>query len=208
MRRLSRTNSNREQEEVHGTRAARQWQYPFFSHDDLSVLWLVYVLDNWGTVVLFPVVGRNLFPFHSIQANIETHSPSYPVDIWDHSPGVKQPVCETDNSPLSGAKIKNTWSYTSVCQYVFMAWGLFKKRDNFTGLISFLQTSAMKGFFVYIKFLFISYNSLLVKECCMLHRGKEIFGPVEQKKCMHFLDCNFSMVVTICQKVRITSQVN
>lgn len=78
---------------------------------------------------------EDLFPFHGIQTSTETHSPSYPVDTQDHSPGVKQPVREADNSPPSSAKIKNARSYTSVCQYVFMAVGLFMNRGNFTAFI-------------------------------------------------------------------------
>jgi hypothetical protein len=108
-----------------------------------SVLWIVYVLDNWGTVVLFWVLGRDLLLFHRIQTSIETHPPSCLVDTRGHSPGVKQPVREADNSPSSSAKIKNAWGYTSVCHYVFMTWGLFKNRDNFTALIFVLQTSAV-----------------------------------------------------------------
>jgi hypothetical protein len=35
---------------------------------------------------------------------------------------VKRPEREADNSPPSGAEVKNAWSYTSTPQYVFMAW--------------------------------------------------------------------------------------
>jgi hypothetical protein len=30
------------------------------------------------------------------------------------------------------AGVKNAWSYTSTPQYIFMAWCLVKRRDNFT----------------------------------------------------------------------------
>jgi hypothetical protein len=36
--------------------------------------------------------------------------------------GVKRPGRESDHSPPSSAEVKNTWSYTSASQYVFMAW--------------------------------------------------------------------------------------
>jgi hypothetical protein len=36
--------------------------------------------------------------------------------------GVKRPGREADHSPPSSAEVKNTWSYTSVPQYAFMAW--------------------------------------------------------------------------------------
>jgi hypothetical protein len=45
---------------------------------------------------------------------------------------VKQLEHEADHSPLSNAKAKNEWSYTSTSQYVFTAWCIVKHRDNFT----------------------------------------------------------------------------
>jgi len=39
---------------------------------------------------------------------------------------------EADNSPSSGAEVKNMWIYTSTPHYVFMAWYLVKHRENFT----------------------------------------------------------------------------
>jgi hypothetical protein len=46
--------------------------------------------------------------------------------------GIKWPGREADHSPPSSAEVKNAWSYTSTpSQYVFMAWCLFKHRDNF-----------------------------------------------------------------------------
>jgi hypothetical protein len=32
------------------------------------------------------------------------------------------PECEADHSPISNAKVKNAWSYTSFPQYAFMEW--------------------------------------------------------------------------------------
>jgi hypothetical protein len=46
--------------------------------------------------------------------------------------GVKRPGREADHSPPSSAEVKNVWSYTSIPEYVFMAWCLVKHRDNFT----------------------------------------------------------------------------
>jgi hypothetical protein len=48
------------------------------------------------------------------------------------SPGIKRPGLEADQSPPSSAEIENAWMYTSIHQYVFMAWCLVKYRDNFT----------------------------------------------------------------------------
>jgi hypothetical protein len=41
------------------------------------------------------------------------------------SSGLKQPA----HSPLSSAEVKNSWSYTSTSQYIFMALYLVKHRD-------------------------------------------------------------------------------
>jgi hypothetical protein len=39
---------------------------------------------------------------------------------------------EADHSLQSTSKVKNSWSYTSSPQYVFMAWCIVKHKDNFT----------------------------------------------------------------------------
>jgi len=36
----------------------------------------------------------------------------------------------------SSVVVKNTWSCTSILPYIFMAWYLFKHRDNFTFTLS------------------------------------------------------------------------
>jgi hypothetical protein len=38
------------------------------------------------------------------------------------APGVKRPECETDHSPPTSAKFRNTWSYSSSHQHDFMTW--------------------------------------------------------------------------------------
>jgi len=45
---------------------------------------------------------------------------------------VRLPGCEADYSPASNAKVKNTCSYTSTPQYVFMVWCSVKHRNHFT----------------------------------------------------------------------------
>jgi hypothetical protein len=60
------------------------------------------------------------------------HPASYPMGTRDSFPGVKRPGREADHSPPSSAEVKNAWSYTSIPQYVFMAWCSVKHRDNFT----------------------------------------------------------------------------
>jgi hypothetical protein len=63
--------------------------------------------------------------------------PTQPTIQWVSgtlSLGVKWPVREAEHSPPSSAQVKNSWSYASTPQYVFMAWCLVKHRDNFTFL--------------------------------------------------------------------------
>jgi hypothetical protein len=43
------------------------------------------------------------------------------------SKGVKRPTREANQWPPSSAEVKNTWSYISIPQYVFMAWCLVKQ---------------------------------------------------------------------------------
>jgi hypothetical protein len=60
---------------------------------------------------------------------------------YPRSTGIKRPEREADHSPPSSAEVKNTWSYTSTPQYVFVAWCLVGHRDNFT---SGYSTTAVK----------------------------------------------------------------
>jgi hypothetical protein len=58
-------------------------------------------------------------------------------------PGVKRPGREVDNSPKSSAAIKNSWSYTSTPQYVFMAWCLVKHKGNFSFALPYPTLDAL-----------------------------------------------------------------
>jgi hypothetical protein len=68
---------------------------------------------------------------------------------WSHSqwvPGVLSPVVKrlefvADHSPPYNAEVKNSWSYTSTPQYVFMAWCLVKHMGNF----AFTCTHGIEG---------------------------------------------------------------
>jgi hypothetical protein len=40
------------------------------------------------------------------------------------------PRNKADHSPPLGTDVKKAWGYTSTPQYVFMAWGLVKNKDN------------------------------------------------------------------------------
>jgi len=55
---------------------------------------------------------------------------SYPMGTRV-SLGVKWPTREADHLPPSSAEVKNAWSYISTPQYVYLAWCLVKRRDNF-----------------------------------------------------------------------------
>jgi hypothetical protein len=50
----------------------------------------------------------------------------YPVGTRDTSPRGKAAGAKADHSPPSSDEVKNAWSYTSIPQYVFMAWCLVK----------------------------------------------------------------------------------
>jgi hypothetical protein len=70
--------------------------------------------------------------------------PNFPIH-W--VPAVASPGGKADHSSPSSAEVKNAWSYTSIPQYVFMAWCLIrlgyvftawylvKHRDNFTSTL-------------------------------------------------------------------------
>jgi hypothetical protein len=80
---------------------------------------------GWGGVGSFllyimfrPALGPTQPPLHWVPGAL--------------SLGVKRLRREADHSHPSSADVKNAWSYTSIPQYVFMAWCLVKHRDNFT----------------------------------------------------------------------------
>jgi hypothetical protein len=48
--------------------------------------------------------------------------------------GAKRPGREADHSPPSSPEVKNTWGYTAISPYVFMAWCLVKYRIRLQGV--------------------------------------------------------------------------
>jgi hypothetical protein len=76
-------------------------------------------------------LGIFLFTTLSRPALIPTHPPIQWVP-GALSSGVKQSGHETNHSPPSSVEVKYAWCYTSIPQYIFMAWCLVKHRDNFT----------------------------------------------------------------------------
>jgi hypothetical protein len=100
------------------------------SRDSSVGIALGYRLDDRGSRVRLPAGAGNFSLHHRVQNGSGAHpAPWVPGAL---SLGVKRPGREADHSPPSSAKVKNTWSYTSTPQYVFMAWCLVKHRDNFT----------------------------------------------------------------------------
>jgi hypothetical protein len=70
---------------------------------------------GWMTGVQFPA-GAVIGFFLLAIAYILALGPIQPPIKWvlgAFSPGIKQLVCEADNSPPSCAEVKNAWSYTS-----------------------------------------------------------------------------------------------
>jgi len=77
---------------------------------------------------------------------VKTCSPSRPDRLWGPPSllfngyralflGVKRPGREADHSPLSGAKVKNSWSYTPIPQYASLVWCSVKKENIGTNLL-------------------------------------------------------------------------
>jgi hypothetical protein len=100
---------------------------------------IVQSVQRWATGWPIGVLGsdsrRGLGTFLFNTASRTALGPTQPLIQWVPgalSLGVKQPGREADHSPPSGAEVENTWSYTSIPQYVFMGWCLVKHRDNFT----------------------------------------------------------------------------
>jgi len=69
---------------------------------------------------------------HRVQICCRAHPASYPAGTVGSYPGVKRLGREAFHSPTPNAEVKNTWSYTFAHPYVFLAWCLFKHKDNFT----------------------------------------------------------------------------
>jgi hypothetical protein len=61
--------------------------------------------------------------------------PPIQLVLGDITPGVKQPVCEADHSLPSSASVKIAWNYTSILEYIFMAWCLIKQLLRIHGAV-------------------------------------------------------------------------
>jgi hypothetical protein len=89
-------------------------------------------------------LGLGIFLFITVSRT--ALGPTQPPTQW--VPGslslwVKRPGREADNSPPFSAEVNNAWNYTSTPQYVFMAWCLVKRRENFTFTFTFTSLSKL-----------------------------------------------------------------
>jgi len=89
-------------------------------------------LHDWG---LIPGSGRKGVSSlcHHLRTGSEAHPGPYPTcTMTSFSLGLKQLESESDYSPPTSAKVNNAGNYTSISQYVFIAWNLVMQRDIFT----------------------------------------------------------------------------
>jgi len=86
----------------------------------------------------FPAGDGNFSLHHRAQNGSGTPPASYPIRSAALSLGVKRPGREASYSPSSSAEAKDAWRYTSILQYVCMAWCLVQHREKFTFTFTFL----------------------------------------------------------------------
>jgi hypothetical protein len=79
-----------------------------------------YGLEDQRVGVWVPEEQKFTF-LQVVQTCSGAHPPSYPMGTGVLSPGVKRPGRETDHSPPISAEVKQTWAYTAIPPYAFMA---------------------------------------------------------------------------------------
>jgi hypothetical protein len=87
-----------------------------------------YGLDDRSSRVRFPAWAGN-FSHHFIQNGSGAHQTSYPMDTRVFSHGVNRPGLEAHHSPPASAEVSG--AVLPLPQCAFMAWCLFKHRENF-----------------------------------------------------------------------------
>jgi hypothetical protein len=90
---------------------------------------LSHYSTTWMTRLQFSA-GAKMGLFSFAAASWPALGPTQPPTQW--VPRVKWQGRESNHSPPSRAKVKNAWDYTSTPQYLFMAWCLDKRKENFT----------------------------------------------------------------------------
>jgi hypothetical protein len=78
----------------------------------------VYVLDDRGSI---PGSDKDVPLRHNVQTGSGVHPASCPVSNSGYILGVTRPEREGNHAFPSSAEVKNSWSYTSIALYVFMA---------------------------------------------------------------------------------------
>jgi hypothetical protein len=96
-----------------------------------------YGLDDRMIGVRFPARAGNFLFDTMSRSPLGPTQPPIQYLSGALSVGVKRPGREADHSLSSSDRSKNERRYTSTPQYVFMAWCLFKHRDNFTFAFTF-----------------------------------------------------------------------
>jgi hypothetical protein len=97
-----------------------------------SVCYSAGLRAAWSEVRV-PVRAGNFSPHHRGQTGSGSHRVSYPMVIRDSFPGGKAVgVVKLTTHLHLVPRSKNVWRYNSTPQYAFIAWCLFKHRDNFT----------------------------------------------------------------------------
>jgi hypothetical protein len=88
----------------------------------LRVRFCISYISSFKTFV--SILGYIMLNFERIWVSmaIVRHPASYPMATTDSFPGGKA----AEAWSWSSAEVKNAWSYTSIPQYVFMAWCLVK----------------------------------------------------------------------------------
>jgi hypothetical protein len=98
---------------------------------------MFYISTGWTIGVLGFDSRRGLGIFLFTTVSRTALGPTQPPIQWVPGAlfmGVKRPRREAHHSCPPSAEVKNAWSYTSTPQYVFVAWCLVKRRDNFLPL--------------------------------------------------------------------------
>jgi hypothetical protein len=124
----------------------------YYSCRDSSVgIALGYGLDDRGSRVRFPAGAGNFSLHYRVQNSSGAHPASYPIGTKGSFPAGEAAGREADHSPPPSTEVKECVElYLHSPQYVFMAWCVFKHRDNFTFTFSLLvgqsiQTAVCKG---------------------------------------------------------------
>jgi hypothetical protein len=86
---------------------------------------------SWTTGVQFLILALIEFFLFTTTYILSLRLSQLPIQwvLGALTPGVKWPGHEADDSPPSCAEVKNTWSCTTISQYVFVAWCLVKHRQ-------------------------------------------------------------------------------